>query len=231
MKWGVVVIVAVCAIAGAFVGCNSWSLKSDQEARDAVLALQKLEAKLDTGMSYRDYSAALGEANFPVKQFLEGGHGNAKPDFSDSLRKAMRWYKAAGEIWGRQLGAPVPVGYCTAGLSEFQASNLCTEYPELVTTVAGTPPSSGNSVGFAVANQRFSALLLAYPKAPQSSPGLIYELAVHESWKRAVFEAKNAQHALNGDQLEKANDTLFKADKEAEKNYQIAEAKRQSEVQ
>ncbi len=158
-------------------------------------------------------------------------YADAKPDFSDSLRKAMKWYKAAGEIWNRQLGAPVPVGYCAAGLSEFEASNLCSEYPELVTTVAGTPPSSGNSVGFAVANQRFSALLLAYPKTPQSSPGLIYELAVHESWKRAAFEVKNAQHALNGEPLEKANDTLFKADKEAEKNYQIAEAKRQSEVQ
>ena len=36
-------------------------------------------------------------------------YADAKPDFSDSLRKAMKWYKAAGEIWNRQLGAPVPV--------------------------------------------------------------------------------------------------------------------------
>lgn len=212
------------------VACDTYSLRSDQKAKDAVLVLQKLNARLETGISYRDYSAALGEANFPVKQFLEGGHADANAEFSNSLHNAMKWYKTAVGIWGRQLQVPVPVGYCAAGLSEFEASDLCTQYPELVTNVAGTPPSSGNSVGFAVANQRFSALLLAFPKAPQGSPGLIYELATHESWKRAAFEVKNAQHALNGEQLEKANDDLFKVDKETEKHYQIAEAKKRNEV-
>jgi hypothetical protein len=214
----------------ACVACDSYSLRSDQKAKDAVLILQKLNARVETGISYRDYSAALGEANFPAKQFLEGGHADANAVFSQSLRNAIKWYKAAGGIWSRQLQAPIPVGYCAAGLAEFEASDLCTEYAELVTTVAGKPPSSGNSVGYAVAAQHFNALMLGFSKTQEGSPGVIYELATHESWKRAAFEVRNAQHALNSEPLEKASDTSFKVDREAERNYQIAEARKSNEI-
>ena len=53
------------------VGCNSLSLKTDQKAKDAVGALKKLEASVETGISYKDYSLALGSANFSVKQYTD----------------------------------------------------------------------------------------------------------------------------------------------------------------
>jgi hypothetical protein len=85
----VTVIGVLCAIAGSFVWWNTWSLKSDPKAKEAVLVLKKLEARIKTGISRRDYSVAVGEANFSVTQFFETGKTSSVPDFSTSHRNAI----------------------------------------------------------------------------------------------------------------------------------------------
>ena len=229
--------VAAMLLGVALVGltfCNTWSLKSDQKANDALLALKKLDARIETGISYSDYSGALGEVNYSVKQFLESDKSTSVPEFSNSLRNAMKWHSAATQIWRRQLNAPVPVGYCdSAGLSEFQAKDLCDAYPQLVTTVPGTIPTSGRAFSIAMVNATilFSAYSAAHGKDYTGSLGLIYDLAVRESWLRAALEVNNAQHSLNGEKLEKAEDKSFKAEKKAEIGYLYKEATKHLESQ
>ena len=41
-----------------------------QSAKDAVRALQKFQARIEVGISYRDYAPALGDVKFEVNQFL-----------------------------------------------------------------------------------------------------------------------------------------------------------------
>ena len=209
---------------GASVGCDTWSLQSDQKAKDAVLALKKLEATTDTGMSYHDYSVALGEANFSVKQFLEGGKANLKPEFSGSLRNSIKWYRAAEETWGRQIEAPVVLGFCDShGLPSFSVKEFCDAYPELITTVPGKLPRTGRSLGSAIAEVPLSIMLeepvIVAGKESKGSPGLIYKFAILESWRRASFEVENAQRILNGNKPEKAEAASFKATKRAESDY------------
>src|SRR6266481_3317406 len=77
-------------------GCHS-SLNSEREAVEAVNALKKLEAKIETGLTEREYSSALGETNFAVKMFLEAPEADKFPEFSRDIRAAMKWDLAADE--------------------------------------------------------------------------------------------------------------------------------------
>jgi hypothetical protein len=47
------------------------TLTHGRSEKDAVLALKKLQAKIQEGISYMDYRNALGEAKFPLNIFLE----------------------------------------------------------------------------------------------------------------------------------------------------------------
>jgi len=50
------------------------------------------------------------------------------------------------------------------------------------------------------------------------------ELAMQESWKRAAFELKNADHCLNGERPDQPNEKLFKIDKETQEEYLLQQA-------
>jgi hypothetical protein len=54
---------------GLLVGLSS--ICYAQSAKEAVRALPKLQARVEAGISYRDYSPALGDALFEVKLFLQ----------------------------------------------------------------------------------------------------------------------------------------------------------------
>lgn len=70
-----------------------------QLGRDAYMALKKLEARTQVGVSYRDYSGVLGEAVFPRKVFLETKAGSVADGFSEPLRAAGEHFGRAGEVW------------------------------------------------------------------------------------------------------------------------------------
>ena len=215
------------------VGCTSRSLKSDPKAEAAVTALQRLDARLETGITRSEYSTSVGEANFQVKQFLESDKANSVPKFTESLVEAMKWYKAAGDIWSAEVQAPVAVGYCQADLSSFQATGLCKTYPELVTTVPGKGPTAGSSQRSSAALVNLSILVSQYlqqsGKTPGGSPGIIYGLARQASWRRASFASNNAQKYLTG-AIPKAFDELsFKDSKVDELAYLTIEAKKSVE--
>ena len=77
-----------------------------QSAKDAVRALQKLQARVEAGISYRDYAPALGDALFEVKLFLRNPEAKTKPELAAAISKAMGYYQTAGEIWTSSIKAP-----------------------------------------------------------------------------------------------------------------------------
>ena len=70
-----------------------------QSANDAVLALKKLQVKVETGISYQDYAPALADAKFPVKLFLEGSESKNDVSLSSALQKAIEHYEFANRVW------------------------------------------------------------------------------------------------------------------------------------
>lgn len=70
-----------------------------QPAKDAIMALKKLEARVQAGISYREYGPALGEAKFPVNIFSESDDAKKYPELLDSVNKTMKHYEYAGKAW------------------------------------------------------------------------------------------------------------------------------------
>ncbi len=124
------------------------SPKQDQKAKEAVLALEKLESTIESGVGLQDYSKALAEANFPVKMYLTGDSAPNFPELSKSIEDAVKWYRAARSVWLQGVTTDFPIGYCSkwptpipAGAYDFlladaprMSTELCTSFPELVTT-------------------------------------------------------------------------------------------------
>jgi len=77
-----------------------------QSASDALVALQKLQTRCETGISYRDYSSALADAKFPVRQFIESENAASHPELVAVFSKAVEHYEFAGALWNAKFSAP-----------------------------------------------------------------------------------------------------------------------------
>jgi hypothetical protein len=77
-----------------------------QSAKEAVRALQKLQAKLEAGMTYLDYVSALENTWFEVKSFLEGPEANKEPKLTSEINQSMDNYRFAKEYWAYHLDDP-----------------------------------------------------------------------------------------------------------------------------
>src|ERR1019366_5571163 len=122
------------------------SPKQDPKAKEAVLALEKLESTIESGVGLQDYSKALAEANFPVKMYLSGESAASYPALSKAIEDTVKWYRAARSVWSQGVITDFPIGHCTAwttpippgghvlSLDGHMSEELCTSYPELVTT-------------------------------------------------------------------------------------------------
>jgi len=78
-------------------------MTSGQTAKDAIMALKKLDARVETGISYKDYAPALGEAKFPVNLFLESSKAKENPELTVHIRKAIRYFQTPNLIWEYKL--------------------------------------------------------------------------------------------------------------------------------
>ena len=64
-----------------------------QSAKDAYYGLKKLQAKVKSGINHRDYSQAIGDANFAVTMFLESKSAKKQPELSDHLKRLWNTMK------------------------------------------------------------------------------------------------------------------------------------------
>ena len=74
-----------------------------QTANDAYLALKKMEAKTQVGISHRDYYPALAETKFEVEKFLESKSAKKNSELSEHLDKALTLYIHAKDIFDLKM--------------------------------------------------------------------------------------------------------------------------------
>jgi hypothetical protein len=77
-----------------------------QTAKEAIYGLKKLEARVEAGISYRDYSPALGEAKFPVNLYLESQEAKNNPELASLIEKVMVHYEQAGFVFKEKIEGP-----------------------------------------------------------------------------------------------------------------------------
>jgi hypothetical protein len=70
-----------------------------QTAKEAVMGLKKLQARVQSGISYRDYSNAVADAKFPVNLYMESADAKKYTELTESMNKAMEHYEFAGVVW------------------------------------------------------------------------------------------------------------------------------------
>ncbi len=60
-----------------------------QSAKDAIMALMKLQMKCETGILYSDYLPAITQAKTPVTAYIESPASKNAPEFSEALSSAL----------------------------------------------------------------------------------------------------------------------------------------------
>lgn len=81
------------------------SLANAQSAHDTITAFSKLDAKIEIGMNFRDYSTAVGDLNFSYKEFADGRDAEKFPTVKAKLGAALTRYVEANMIWGSNIGS------------------------------------------------------------------------------------------------------------------------------
>ena len=77
--------------------------------KDAVMALKKMEARVQSGISYRDYGNALADAKFPVNLFMESIEVKKNPGHSRPVPAAISLRQLAATLADR---SPRPAPRC-----------------------------------------------------------------------------------------------------------------------
>lgn len=72
-------------------------------AIEAINALKKLQARVEVGISYRDYSPALGEVKYAVDMFLTSQSAKDFPALVIEINKAFANFTMAGLIWDEKF--------------------------------------------------------------------------------------------------------------------------------
>jgi hypothetical protein len=80
------------------------------QARAALNALKRIEARTEVGVSYVNYSQVLGEQYGEVKIFIDSPEGQSMPLFSLRVAEAIQHYKEASENWKRAIDVPMSPG-------------------------------------------------------------------------------------------------------------------------
>jgi hypothetical protein len=70
-----------------------------QSAKEAIMALMKLQMKCETGILYNDYLPAITEAKTPVMSYIDSPASKRAPEFSEALSSALAHYELAGSIF------------------------------------------------------------------------------------------------------------------------------------
>jgi hypothetical protein len=79
-----------------------------QSAKEALRGLKKLEAKCQSGISYRDYSSSMGDAKFEVNLFQESKAAGKNQELTNCILRAMGHYINAGIYWDMKFSGHNP---------------------------------------------------------------------------------------------------------------------------
>jgi hypothetical protein len=74
-------------------------------AKEAIMALMKLQMKCETGILYSDYLPAINQAKTPVMLYIESPASKNAPEFSEALSSALAHYELADRIFEYMFNA------------------------------------------------------------------------------------------------------------------------------
>lgn len=77
--------------------------KAISAAKDVLKSLKKLETRVETGVSYRDYPSVLSDAKFEVKTFLGSEYSKELPEFTTAVTRAIEHFDAALSLWSHKF--------------------------------------------------------------------------------------------------------------------------------
>jgi hypothetical protein len=80
------------------------------QARSALNALKRIEARTEVGVNYANYSQVLGEQYAEIKIFLESPEGQQMPLFSSRISEAIEEYKKAKDNWQKSIEVRIEPG-------------------------------------------------------------------------------------------------------------------------
>lgn len=157
-------------------------------ARQALGALKKLNARVSTGISHRDYPAVLSDATFEVRQFTDSRDAQEMPEVTEALKRALQHYVFAQRLWDLKFAGtgrtwissfdfiPEPDGL----FSSIQRAKP-TEFRSLVDALANTYP------GITFEPKRPSSLKFAPLPSdyPQNGTVIYIEKGVAKIWAAA----------------------------------------------
>jgi hypothetical protein len=113
---------------------RSRMLDATKEAKDALRALQKLDTRVSTGISFRDYPSVLSDAKFEVANFARSRSAILLPKFINAADDAITNYADAYAVWRQQFehsynkGKYVTLSVWDAGM----VAQLLQKYPETI---------------------------------------------------------------------------------------------------
>lgn len=166
---------------------------SAETAKEATMALKKLEARTQAGISYRDYAPALGEAKFVVSLYLEG---NLKEtDLSRKITDAMELYEFANVLWGEKFKSTANYGYIFVNAGDIFAhsSSIASKYMQMF-------PEDNKSVADGGA-------LLSQCDPPYKGCQLFIGTAISHIWTKASEQLKEITSILANSEGKKQKKT------------------------
>lgn len=74
-----------------------------ETGKDAVKALMKIQARCQTGVTYRDYTPLVGDAKLEINLYEKSGE-TKNSEMLVSLKRAMEHYQMASSVWSTKFG-------------------------------------------------------------------------------------------------------------------------------
>lgn len=75
---------------------------------EALTSLKKFRSRCEVGISYAEYSSALADSQYQVKEYLESANAKRNPEFAQYISDALSDYRRAGLLWN--IKATLPSG-------------------------------------------------------------------------------------------------------------------------
>ena len=77
----------------------AFALTARADGQAVVRAFLRIQARTETGVSYRDFGALVGDANLEVKVYEASPEGRAHKEAIDLFRAALLQYVVSSELW------------------------------------------------------------------------------------------------------------------------------------
>jgi hypothetical protein len=99
MKKILLLLAMVIVVSMVSLSCQVGSDSKKNAGDKAVRALQKLQARVEVGISYQDYTSALEDTKSEVNLFLQSPEAKKRLELTMTIEKAMRHYQAVTDVW------------------------------------------------------------------------------------------------------------------------------------